>query len=63
MTRGLNDSPTFIQALADSVMAAMGELEVEFSIKKTFKSDLERKIRKGKRRCIRWSPISTSIEN
>jgi protoporphyrin/coproporphyrin ferrochelatase len=26
MTRGLNDSPTFIQALAESVMAAIGEL-------------------------------------
>jgi ferrochelatase len=26
MTRGLNDSPKFIQALADSVLAAMGEL-------------------------------------
>jgi ferrochelatase len=29
MTRGLNDSPTFIQALAESVMAAIGEFEAQ----------------------------------
>jgi len=29
MTRGLNDSPTFIQALAESVMAALGEAEAQ----------------------------------
>jgi len=29
MTRGLNDSPTFIQALAASVLAAIGEAEAE----------------------------------
>src|SRR5208283_4739149 len=29
MTRGLNDSPTFIQALADSVLAAIAGSEVQ----------------------------------
>jgi ferrochelatase len=29
MTRGLNDSPTFIQALAESVMATIGESEAQ----------------------------------